>query len=264
MKNLIKTLLAISLMLAVAGLQAAEAPPAPQRAEKRKQLEIESVSIELTGESKKTKIQPVTLVQLPPDVHRFILSFLVTAPGRTKEARLQAAAEKIRDFMTLNKNFIQYLEDEDLNGLIILELAKRYTDNDINHAADALHTYAGNMWFSTIELQLKQALAYNNLPILSAILMKHPSLANMKIAFPDEEYKFLTPLMIAAFRGHVEMVKFLLSIPGININQQDSLGRTALILTYTSLDVNNPNKAEIIALLKALGANNAREESEED
>lgn len=244
------------MLLAGTSLHPAEAPPASQRAEKRKQPETEIVvAIEPTGESKKTKTQPATLEQLPPDVHRFILSFLVTAPGRTKEARLQAAAEKIRDFMTLNKNFTQYLEDEDLNGLLITELAKRYTDNDMHHAANALHTYAGDMWLQTIEIQLKMALAANHLPILSHILTKYPHLANMQIPTPDyPDHMFDTPLMIAVRRGYLDMVALLLSIPGIDINQKDKAGYTALTVAYQELNDDHPDREKIIALLKAHGA----------
>ncbi len=49
-----------------------------------------------------------------------------------------------------------------------------------------------------------------------------------QINLADKVHK-MTPLMIAAQKGHLEVVKFLLTLPGINVNAQDNFRRTALI-----------------------------------
>ncbi len=244
-----------------ASVQAAEAPM--PRQEKRKQTEVTTFFAPISG-SKKAKVQPIGLQQLPADVKEIILSFLVSAPGNTNEARLQAAAQNIRNFMILNKNFNKYLNDEDTNGHIIIELAKRYTDNDIEHTADALHTRAGMNWVRTIKPKFEQAICNGNLKVVSQILNKFPYLVNTKINI--EDYSYDTPLIASVTRGNLEMIKLLLTIPGINANEEDDLGNTPLVSTYLDLDDKNPNKGEIIALLKAHGAkwNNITNQDESD
>ncbi len=66
---------------------------------------------------------------------------------------------------------------------------------------------------------------------------------------PREDFK-KTPLMAAVENGHLEVVKFLLSLPGIEVNARDIGGQTALIL---ALNAKN-NSVEILReLLKANG-----------
>ncbi|KAF0983012.1 hypothetical protein FDP41_010990 [Naegleria fowleri] len=55
--------------------------------------------------------------------------------------------------------------------------------------------------------------------------------SGLDVNLPDDRFVYygMTPLMWACDSGHVPVVNYLLSVPGININQVDGItGRTAL------------------------------------
>ena len=70
---------------------------------------------------------------------------------------------------------------------------------------------------------------------------------NGNLAIKNREHDFFydgsTPLIIASDRGHVEIVKLLLSQPGIEINSKDDKGRTPLM--YSAYE----GRTEIVQIL---------------
>lgn len=174
---------------------------------------------------------------LPADVRGIILNLLVNAPGRTNSARLQAAAETIRNFMTLNRSMRAFLDNEAVNGYLIRELAQRYSNENLLDATVALHTAAGGRWFfnwlrtqgsdlvvnSTFDHAksiLAQAAGSGDLATITYILRYIPGIVthNINIA-----------LSHAIEHGHMAVVNRLLAIPEININELDDVGRAPLV-----------------------------------
>lgn len=205
--------------------------------EKRKELE----ELEESEAAKKARIQPapaqerVAFEQLPTDVKNIILSFLVTAPGRTDRARLEAAAENIRNFMTLNRAFRRYLNDERVNGHIIQQLAQRYTNRNLVEAAIALRTAAGSRWLRSyiqsiannlgseviidqIRSALIHAAGFGDIQTVSFIVKSVPDIFTYGIA---------GVFVMAAQNGHIAMINFLLD-HGAIVTDHDERGRTAL------------------------------------
>ncbi|XXQ35589.1 Ankyrin repeat domain-containing protein [Plasmodiophora brassicae] len=67
--------------------------------------------------------------------------------------------------------------------------------------------------------------ARENQTLVAEMLLNCPGI-NVRI--PDVE-DGMTPLRVAAERGHVEIVALLLSDPGVDVNAQDKLGKTPLL-----------------------------------
>lgn len=83
---------------------------------------------------------------LPNEIKNHILSFLTTAKGATKRARLDNAAENIRSFFRINTSFKSFGDDPQVINYIITELANRYAEGDKMVAAIALGTEAAGKW----------------------------------------------------------------------------------------------------------------------
>jgi ankyrin repeat protein len=195
---------------------------------------------------------------LPREIKVHILSFLVTAPGSTKAIRLHTAAENIRNFMLVNKEKYNLIQDQQVTGYLIRELAKRYTDNNVVAAALALRTAAAGAWLqaqnvdkkfeTVIALKILNAAQEDQLPELSFLLKYFPQLINM--VDPSNR----TALVLAAFRGNTAIVEFLLKVPGIDVNIASRKGGTPLMFAAY-----NGHEAIVQLLLKAPGINiNAR------
>jgi hypothetical protein len=173
---------------------------------------------------------------LPADVRGIILNLLVNAPGRTNGARLQAAAESIRNFMTLNRVMRGYLENDIINGYLIGELAQRYTNGNLLDATLALHTAAGGRWFTNwLRMQgslaidktfdhaksvLGQAAGSGDLATVSFILRFIPGIVG---------YNINIALTNAIEHGHMAVVDRLLAILDIDANELDDIGRAPLV-----------------------------------
>lgn len=134
-------------------LQAMEQPP------RQKRPASETVEA-LQGEPKTQRGEPEVVSQqmpafgpqptfmgIPQTTREQIFSYLVTARGATQEKKLFNAAENIRNFLMI-KQFKPWLEDVNLAGEIITELAKRYSNNDVVRAAEALSTNAASKWLA--------------------------------------------------------------------------------------------------------------------
>lgn len=145
---------------------------------------------------------------LPDEILARIAEFMTSARGANEKARLYNAAQSIRTFLMSAKVFEDILNDRQLHGRIIQDLAARYTNNNIVEAALALGTRAGGEWLQK-ELFRKTD---NNRD------MKHASNA----------------LMSAVEQGQAGVLRFLFTfvpdlIDAIQ-NSYDSNGKTALLL----------------------------------
>lgn len=108
------------------------------------------------GEAEIVAYPKSSLGALPEELQKHIFDYLVTARGATNQKKLFNAAENIRNFLTLSKQFKAGLYDKDLAGKIIKELAKRYTHNNLVLAAEALATDAASRWLAdTMKESLK-------------------------------------------------------------------------------------------------------------
>jgi len=174
--------------------------------------------------------------RLPLELKAHILTFLKTAPGNTKEARLQAAAQNIRNFMVLNKEFNTFLNDIPTNEYLINELAKNYiarNPNQISYsegikAALVLQTTGAGRFLlqyaysdkneitdfgKAIAVQLFQAADENNLPRVEFILRNIPRIItavdlNESIS---NDYESFTLLQRATQQGNEPLVKIALN-----------------------------------------------------
>ncbi len=99
-------------------------------------------------ELKEIELRPKTLPiqKLPNEIKQSILEFLVTAPGATKRARLDNAAENIRTFMRISEAFKPFAQDQEIIDWLITELADRYAYGDKIEAAIALGTQGAGQW----------------------------------------------------------------------------------------------------------------------
>ena len=129
----------------------------PLAAMKRKSPESEEQRLPKvqTVQAVQSRLQiPPALEYLPKDLKATILAFLTTAPGVTRLDRLEASVNNIRNFMTLNKAFNNFLNDTKLNEFLVRELAKNYiaddpdvvTDEDLEEAVVALRTPGAAQW----------------------------------------------------------------------------------------------------------------------
>lgn len=88
-----------------------------------------------------------SLPGLPNELQVTIAGYLLDAPGQNNY-KLLNAANNIRNLFMLNKRYQQLLDDVDLSGNIIKELARRYTNNDLVHAAITFNTNAASKWLA--------------------------------------------------------------------------------------------------------------------
>ena len=176
-----------------------------------------------------------TLEAMPNEVKVAIMSFLVTAPGRTAQAKLDAAVENIRNFFMTNKAFAEFLSDEATNAMLIDELAKRYTGGNKVAAALALRTIGAGKWLEKnyitlinhprIHTSFMQAVNTNDLLLVNFILkyIPHALLVN------TFTYRGITPIYIAIQNNNSAMIDALIAA-GANVNQPTS-GITPLMLS---------------------------------
>lgn len=108
------------------------------------------------------QVEP-TLENLPTDLRKYISIFLVTAEGKDSQEKLKNAAKNIRKFLMLNKRFKPLLEDINFAGIIITNLAKRYSQYNFVNAAIALQTQASKQWLSNKILKAQENTEIQNL-----------------------------------------------------------------------------------------------------
>lgn len=97
---------------------------------------------------------------------------------------------------------------------------------------------------------------YGASALMRAVYAGNIETINLLLARPDIDVNVQSPngftaLRAAAHSGHANIVERLLAMPGIHVNARDRNGGTAL---STAIESNSPNKDEIIALLRARGA----------
>lgn len=147
------------IMLISFSLMAMEQPPRAGKRPAAKSAE------ELQGEPKTHRIEPgaaqpqvvaglefqPTMGGIPQDLRDQIFNYLIAAQGGTGQIKLINAAQNIRNYLiglSGNKQFKQLLYNTELAGQIIMELAKRYTNNNVVVAAQALATDAASKWLA--------------------------------------------------------------------------------------------------------------------
>ncbi len=165
--------------------------------------------------------------RLPPEIQTHIISFLTTAKGVNRDARLQAAAQNIRNFILTSKTFQALLDDEKVAEYLITELAKNYIAQnpkkvnpaDLVKAALALQTAgAGNWLLSTYKMtasrlivnSLFSAADSNDLNRVSFILRYIPALLNATDNKREDEYEGWNLLQRAANQGQADIIDLVL------------------------------------------------------
>ena len=148
-------------------------------------------------EGKFAKIEPTQEEQsafdnLPNELKKLIVSFLISGKGSTQTERLYNAASNIRNLMLVNKTWKEFIEDFNIHKYIIIELANRYTGGQFIDAAIALATKVAGDILNT---------AYNRLP-------------NSRLQF-DERQQFQIiisqKLVEAAQKNEFSIINFLTS-----------------------------------------------------
>lgn len=141
MKNAI-----LLLLLSFGAILSMEQPRSPQRGQKRRPLEEFAEPV-----AKAPAVEAKTAFELLPDeIKTHMLTFLTTAHGATKRARLDNAAENIRAFLRPSSSFKHLGDDQRITEYLITELANRYADGDKLAAAIALGTEAAGNWLNSI------------------------------------------------------------------------------------------------------------------
>lgn len=118
-----------------------------------KRLADETIE-QLQGESKTQRRQEeavyplASLPGLPDELKVAITQYLLDTPGNDDGIRLLNAAQNIRSLFISNKEYKRLLDDVDLAGQIIKELAVRYTANDLVAAAITFNTNAASKWLA--------------------------------------------------------------------------------------------------------------------
>lgn len=157
----------VLLLISCSSVFCMEPPQSPQRGQKRPASEVEQPAAKVPAAAQPPVVMPVvanmpaaalpaapesrTALELFPDeIKNYILSFLTTARGATKRARLDNAAENIRAFFRINTQFAPLGDDPKIIEYLITELANRYADGDRLAAAIALGTESVGRWLSDL------------------------------------------------------------------------------------------------------------------
>ena len=172
------------------------------------------------------------LQDLPDELLKIIIKNLAVAKGPSEKARLYKAAESIRSLLMTSPFFTKYLNDIEFNGALILELARRYTNNNIVEAALALATQAGGAWLTRIILAepqnvqkddrrdalvlMLQAITQGQEGVVNFLLYNYPNLMDtVEIAYDPDGDTFL----IAAIRKNLFNIIKLLIDAGVDVNK---------------------------------------------
>ncbi len=232
----------------------------PKGTKKRAAEEIEEekpAKVQAIEESEKSAFE-----RLPIELQTHILSFLTTARGKTKEARLNAATENIRNFMSLSKAFQPLLNDEKIADYLIHELAKNYIaanrnkiqESDLIDAALALQTIGAGRWLKAQSFrrtiitylgvallrELFQVVEKNNLAKAGFILSYVPELVNrprMEYGQPGMLSGDERLLFVAIDKKNVPMIELLLKVPGVDTNVTDQCGNGLILLAIWTNDL---------------------------
>lgn len=194
------------------------------------------------------------LKNLPRDILAQILKDLAKAKviGGTEEQKLYTAIANIRYFMYV---FPQFFKDVQINGDIILELARRYAQGNGIKVAVALATSGAGEWLKAyvsdnaarnraLAAELVHAAENGQLGTVRFILQYVPQVVN--VGYRED----ITALIAAALQNRIAIVERLLQVPGINVNAQTQNGSTALMIVSE-----NGHTAVVQQLLQIPGIN---------
>lgn len=177
--------------------------------------------------------------QLPPELHVMILR-LVAAEGDS----LEGAAKNIRNALSTNRLLRQFAHNVSMQGILIKELAKRYTQENLVRAAVALGTEWAGQWLvahlheikpADVEPVLYDAVGHGKVRRVHFLVTYLPSLVraivnnealyiSFRNAFGQEIQERVTSLAKAALDGNVELVHLLLQA-GADINLPSGIHR---------------------------------------
>jgi ankyrin repeat protein len=179
---------------------------------------------------------------LPIELKAHISTFLVRGVGDTPAERLQNAAGTLRRYMRLSRSFVGLLSDGPSSGILVHELAQRYTKNNIVDAAIALQTKGATEYLKKakwkfdlgdqIRTSIDCAAAQGNNWAVKSLLDRHPFinhqatinaainghsatltlLLDHRITIIDHESSKTTPLIAAAMNGHTQLVAELITL----------------------------------------------------
>lgn len=244
----------LAIILIFSSLAGMEQPRASKRPA---QESVEQLKDEPKTPRAETEIEypRTSLMGLPEELRLHIFNYLVSAQGATKQKQFYNATENIRKFLMGNKQLKPWLDDVNLAGQIITELAKRFTDNNVIEAAQALATNAASEWLAeqvrqkliaqydfhgftgvrfltgdekfyvNLKDALFNAIAQDDMGRLRFLLHYRPQLVNQVISGTQ-------PLLSAAVeRKSVPMVRLLLKL-GANVTPD-----TVELATEKDLDI---------------------------
>ncbi|GMU19578.1 MAG: hypothetical protein AMXMBFR12_07700 [Candidatus Babeliales bacterium] len=205
------------------------------------------------------------LPDLPPEIQHQIVSAILDAQGPTQLARLNNSAEHIRNYMQTSKVYYEWLNSAYMVDFIIRELAHRYTRNtDFVAVVKALATDMASRWLgqrinAAISVNLQGQMGVANDEDYNFVTLFNEHLMTAISASYSDLYKVLTKYMepikkvwlinnmriadmpilnYAITHKQNEIVDDLLALLGIDINQQDNEGNTALHLAIKQNDIN--------------------------
>ncbi len=241
----------------VIGMEKPESP----RGQKRPAAEIiEPVSKEQALESK------TPFEKLPNELKVHLLTFLTTARGATKRARLDNAAENIRAFFRTSSPFKYLGDDPQIVNYLITELANRYANGDKVAAAIALGTESAGKWLENIITNQDPELEAEKYEIAQQLSKYFIDAARdgrvnvikflLTLTFTNDYYcHWHQPLEEAIKNNQMGVIQLIFASPifrarlSMFINERDQYGRTLL---FYSIDNNNEPLTD---MLLAAGAN---------
>lgn len=236
----------------------------PQVGSKRGPSELEIPEAKITRAEDLEHSQQ-GLPDLPLEMQKEILSFILNAKGPTQLAKLNNAAEYIRNYMLTNKAFYGMLNSPEMLNFIIRELARRYTrNNDFVAVVIALATDAASRWLGQ---RVNQAIRVNqqgqieivndedynfatlfNEHLINALSLRYSDVYKVltKYMEPLKKVWFINRMRIAGapilnyaiIYNQKEIVDDLLALEGIGINLQDEHGNMALHIAIKQEDIN--------------------------
>ena len=157
-----------------------------------------------------------TIETMPPEIlQHIILKLISNVPGSSLDAKLQKASDNVRNFLITSKHFAVWFNDPQFNGLLIKELARRYTrNNDLFEATLALRTQGARDWVirnldidsRKVESYLLHAIESSNLSLASFLL----GLSNIFDLDDVKNQSGQNIFMLAAMNGDLPMFDYLI------------------------------------------------------
>lgn len=215
---------------------------------KSKEITLKSVALKTIESPTKIahKASSLHFLQsVSAEIKNYLLHDMLKTRGATKETRLSNAAQNIHNFAFENKEFAQLLFNPDAIHFIIIELANNFANGNIPKAGlflglanpdnevigQWLTDYVKNNFFindtgkTAIELFASET-QKGELAALHYLIKYFPFLTEMPIWSDSTR-----PLPIATKNGHLAVIKWLLTIPSIRaqINETNEKLRTPLM-----------------------------------